>query len=224
MSARARTGLVAVVLLAVLLMSQLGAAASAPAQPPAATGKVMGRAAFAYLGGLRTFTAAVLWNRLEPQFHAYYESGSIEDLDYMIPTLAIVQKLDPQFIQAYYLSSYIVAKKEGYPTGIELAREGVRNNPRSGLMRANVAQLLLLDDFERHQEELLEHAKVALSDQSQWKDADEVYEGYVVFRDVMRKSGKTKVAEALDDQLKVLREDGAGEGDHDHDGDGKQDH
>lgn len=221
----ARRILVVVLLLGVLLGSQVLAAVAAPATAErTGTGQAVGKAAFAYLGGLRTFGAAVLWNRLDPQFHEYYESGSIADLDYMVPTLAVVQALDPQFTQAYYISSYIVAKKEGYRAGIEVARAGVKNNPRSGLMRTNLAQLLYLEDPAKNEAEMLEQAKVALSDQAQWKDDEELYEGYVVFRDVMRKAGKNKIADVLDEQIEHLREEGAGEGDHDHDGDGKQDH
>lgn len=222
---RVRLAAIAFAVVVALMATQALAAWSAPAAPAADAGQVAGRAAFAYLGGLRTFTAAVLWNRLEPQFHEYYaDEASVADLDYMVPTLALVQALDPQFTQAYYLSSYIVAKREGYPAGIAIAREGVRHNPRSGLMRTNLAQLLLLDDAKAHEAEMLEQAKVALSEQAQWRDDDEVFEGYVVFRDVMRSAGKQKVAEVLDAQIEALRGKGAGAGDHDHDGNGKQDH
>lgn len=221
-----RIAIAAALVAAVLGFQALGAVALPAESGSADAGQVAGRAAFAYLGGLRTFAAAVLWNRLDPQFHEYYapKGGSIAEHVYMVPTLAAVQALDPQFVQAYYISSYIVAKQEGYPAGIAIAREGVRNNPRSGLMRSNLAQLLLLDDPKKHEAEMIEQAKVALSQQAQWRDEDEAFEGYVVFRDVMRSAGKDKVAGELDKLIVALKSQGAGKGDHDHNGDGKQDH
>lgn len=219
-----RIAIVAAMLVAVLGFQALGAFARPEGSTFSDAREVTGRAAFAYVGGLRTFAAAVLWNRLEPQFHEYYQGASVADLQYMIPTLAIVQALDPQFVQSYYLSSYVVAKHRGYPAGLDLAREGVRNNPRSGLLRANLAQLLLLDDPAAHREELKEQARVALGSEVEWMDDDELYEGVAIFRDVLRSLGDEAGAQRLEAQLEKMKASGVGAGDHDHDGDGEQDH
>lgn len=221
-----RTLIIVAVALALLFASQALSAAALPLRASRAdTGRVTGRAAFAYLGGLRKFAASVLWNRLEPQFHEYYGGGgSIANHAYMVPTLAAVQMLDPQFVQAYYISSYIVAKREGNEAGIAIARQGVANNPRSGLLRANLAQLLYLEDREANKKELAQQAKAALGDDTYWRDDDELFEGLAVFRDVTRSLGEEQTAVTLEHRLEQLRAQGAGAGDHDHDGDGKQDH
>ena len=106
---------------------------------------MLGQTGFAYLGGLRTFAAAVLWNRIEPVFHTYYGGVPLDEQTYMIPTLRLVVALNPQFTQAYYISSYMVYKHSP-AEGIALAEEGLARNPDSGILHANLAQLLFIDD------------------------------------------------------------------------------
>ncbi len=65
-------GIAVALLLVALIGGQALASATAPPGGVAATGRVIGQTSFAYLGGLRTFAAAVLWNRLEPLFDGYY--------------------------------------------------------------------------------------------------------------------------------------------------------
>ncbi len=72
-STGSRVVVIAVVLVVVLLLSQGLATATAPPDGLASTGRVLGQTGFAFLGGLRTFAAAVLWNRIEPVFHEYYQ-------------------------------------------------------------------------------------------------------------------------------------------------------
>ncbi len=176
----ARVGLVVVLLLAVVL-AQNAAAALAPTGASAETGRLMGRAGFAYLSGIRTFAAAVLWNRLDPQFHLYYEDRSLSENTQLLPTIRLVQALDPQFVQSYYNAAWIVAKRGDFETARGLALQGIENNPRSGLLRASYIQLLLQDDKEKHVDELAVHADAGTGESTVWADDAEKYEGYAVF-------------------------------------------
>lgn len=224
---RRRTLTVVAVLVAVLLVSQaLGALTAPPATATGAAGTAegVGRAGFAYLGGLRRFAAAVLWNRLEPQFHGYYEGIPLTEQDYIIPTLALVQALDPQFERAYFLSSWFIYRRIGEAQGIDVARRGLEANPRSGLLKANLAQLLFLQDAQKNLPDALELANSALTPETVWSDNEDRFEGYAVFRDIYRAAGQEGVAADLEAIMERMQADGIGEGDHDHDGDGEQDH
>ena len=86
-------------LVAVILGGQALAGIAAPAGAAASTGRVLGQTGFAYIGGLRTFAAAVLWNRLDPLFHVYNTDQPIEKRPEFLPTVRMVQMLDPQFEQ-----------------------------------------------------------------------------------------------------------------------------
>lgn len=216
--------LAAVLLIAVLVGSQAMGTSVAPAVAGDTAGRALGRAGFAYLGGLRTFAAAVLWNRIEPVFHSYYDGVPLAEQKYMVPTLYLVTVLDPQFVQAYYLSSFMVGEMVSPDTGIELAREGVANNPRSGLLHANLAQLLYVQDKQAHRDEILKHASAALADDAVWADDEERYEGYILVARMVETMGFQENADKIDAVLEKMRANGLGRGDHDHDGDGQQDH
>lgn len=214
----------AVFLIVALLAGQWIAAANTPATGVAGTGRVLGKTGFAYLGGLRTFAAAVLWNRLDPQFHEYYGGRQLKELDFMIPTMHAVVVLDPQFTEAYRVSSYIVFGSVGHEQGIEIAEQGVANNPLSGIMRANLAQLLFLTDKSANREAILEHVRLGLRPDTVWANGDEEYEGLATLKGVAVGLGSTEGVSEYEARLAELRNEGAGAGDHDHDGDGKQDH
>ncbi|MCX8007599.1 MAG: hypothetical protein N3B11_05735, partial [Coriobacteriia bacterium] len=68
-SRRAPAALVAA-FLALIVLGQAGAESVLPEAQRTATARVIERAGWSYLGGLRTFAAAVMWNRIEPIFHA----------------------------------------------------------------------------------------------------------------------------------------------------------
>jgi len=218
-----RVALVAVVLAVTIVGAQALAAATAPQGGIAPTGRVLGKTGFAYLGGLRTFVAAVLWNRIEPQFHGYYEGVSLTRQTYMLPTLRLVVALDPQFTQAYYISSYIVYEHSP-AEGLALAREGVAQNPKSGIMHANLAQLLFIDDKVANRAEILRQVSLGLERGTVWLDESQAYEGLAVMKQALVGLGEGEAAQAVDATLQRLRSQGVGLGDHDHDGDGEQDH
>lgn len=218
------SALLSLALVMLLLASMWLGSENAPLRDDAATGRAMGRAGFAYLGGLRTFAAAVLWNRIDPVFHEHYDGVPLAEQRYMIPTLQAVTLLDPQFTQAYYLSSFMVGRMVGAQAGIELAREGVRNNPDSGLMHSNLAQLLYTRDKAANRAEILQHINNTLAPSAVWQNDDERFEGYIVVARMLETMGFPDEAAQVDDVLDRMRAAGLGEGDHDHDGDGTQDH
>jgi hypothetical protein len=164
------------------LLSPVAGASSAPGD----TGKVLGQTGFAYLGGLRTFVAALLWNRLDPQFHEYY-GGSLEDSTYMMPTLRIVTWLDPQFVQAYYIGQWVVARRGNVPEALALTREGLAANPQSGLLRASYSQMLLL--FAKDKKGAHTWALKAMAPDAVWASDDEKFQGYATLKDILNITG-----------------------------------
>ncbi len=169
----------------------------------------MGQTGFAYLGGLRTFTAAILWARLEPLFHGYYGGKSIKELKEFLPTMRLVQALDPQFEQSYYNAAWIVAQRGDMEEALAIAREGVKNNPNSGLLRANYVQLLILDDKVSNLDEAYENAVFGLSPEAQWANIDDQFEGYAIFRTVFTLRGDDATADKINGVLERMRADGA---------------
>lgn len=213
----------AAVLVALLAFQALGSA-SAPASGLAPTGRAIGKTAFAFMGGLRTFAAAVIWNRLEPQFHDYYEGKSLSQNRWALPAINMVQLLDPQFLQSYYVASFNVYRMGGKVEGVRIARDGVLNNPKSGFMRANLAQILIVDDARKNLPEMLEQARIGMGSDMYWNSDQDLYEGLSIFRAVYTIAGDTAKAQDIQTRLDEMRASGARIGDHDHDGDGKQDH
>ncbi len=214
---------VAALMLLVVLAGQALGASSAPVAGRTA-GEVIGRTGFAYLGGLRTFAAAVIWNRIDPQYHEYFEGVSLKDQTFMVPKMRMVTVLDPSFTEAYYITSYIVFQRVGHAQGIEVAREGIEKNPHSGQLSANLAQLLFLDDKGGNRSEVFGLLRDTIADDAQWHNEDENYEGYAVAMTIFRSYGEMDVANAIETLLESWNAQGIATGDHDHDGDGKQDH
>lgn len=214
----ARLILATVVLVAVLVVGQALAAVSAPLGGVASTGRLIGQTGFAYLGGLRTFAAAVLWARLEPLFHGYYDARQLKELDEFLPTMRLVQTLDPQFEQAYYNAAWILARRGNTDEAFTVAREGVANNPSSGLLRANYVGLLLLDNTPTHLEEALANAEFGLSSKARWASFDDQFEGYAVFRTVYAIRGDQAQVDRINAVLDKMAADGVVAG-QDDDGD-----
>ncbi len=220
-----RTFVVGMALAAVLLFSaQALAVTAAPQDAGVGATSSVGRTGFAYLGGLRRFVAAVLWNRLDPQFHEYYEGIPLAKQTYMMPTLNMVTVLDPQFEQAYYLASWLARISVSEEEGLAIARRGLEANPRSGLLTSNLAQLLYIEDAQANQAQIEPLIDEIMSDTLTWMDEEALYEGVIVARDALAKYGRLEDSARLDQVLERMREAGAGAGDHDHDGDGVQDH
>lgn len=222
----ARVAIVVVLLLAVVL-AQNAAVTLLPSGSSAKTGRLIGRAGFAYLSGIRTFAAAVLWNRLEPQYHKYYADRGIAEDVQLLPTLRLVQSLDPQFVQVYYNVAWIIAKRGDRPGAIRLAREGIERNPRSGLLKASYIQLMLYEDKVKYLDEIVANADAATAAGTFWANDAEEFEGYAVLRVAYEVAGLGEKEAAARGVMEQLRPSASSEGiggDHDHDGDGKPDH
>jgi hypothetical protein len=181
-------------LLACILVGQGLVDVAVPAGAVTRVESSAGRAGFAYLTGLRRFAALVLWNRIEPQFHDYYEGRPIRDQTFVLPNLRVIVALDPQFIQAYYVAPWIVQANGRIGDAVAIAREGVDNNPRSGLLHSAFAQILYLraDDLSG----AVEQADLAMRPDQVWADATQQWQGIRALRDIYAKAGlQARVAE-----------------------------
>ena len=205
----ARLVAVALMLVVVMFAGQALAAASAPAGGVASTGRVIGQTGFAYLGGLRTFAAAVLWARLEPLYDGYYEGKSVDQLKEFLPTMRLVQTLDPQLEQVYYNAAWIVARRGRMDEALAIARDGIANNPNSGLLRANYVQLLLIDDKIGNLDEEYKHAVFGVGPNARWANTDDQFEGYGIFRTIFRLKGDTATVKKINAVQAQLKEQGA---------------
>jgi len=206
---RSRTGAAiaaAALCIALVLGGQALADAAAPEAPNGAlTGQAMGRAGFAYLTGLRQFGAVLLWNRLEPQMHKYYGGDiGLGKMTFMLPNIKAITMLDPQFVEGYYVAPEILidsARVSSVPAqeakrrieaGLALAKEGIDNNPKSGILLASYAQLIWTrgDDLKA----ALAAAKRGMADDIVWRWDDEEWESMAIFKAVFEKSGETTLA------------------------------
>jgi len=205
---RIPAAIVAVVLaLTLVLAGQFAADVAAPSVPNGAlTGQAMGRAGFAYLTGLRKFAAALLWNRLEPQMHEYYGATGLGNMVFMLPNVKAIVTLDPQFVEAYYVAPEILIQsglKKGVPvaeakrrldTALALAKEGVTNNPKSGLMLTSYAELLWTRG--KDLQAALPYARASMADGIIWRTDEEHWDQFAIVRDMLKVAGDTAGAAA----------------------------
>lgn len=194
-----------VVALVAVCAGQTLADAIAPAAPNGAlTGEAMGRAGFAYLTGLRQFAAALLWNRLDPQMHEYYGGHGLGKMVFMLPNIKIITMLDPQFIEGYYVAPEILIESANYENlppaqarerlrvALDLAKEGVTNNPRSGILLTSYAQLLWTDDHDL--KTALVYAEQAMRPGTVWRWDDEEWDAMALLHDIFLKGGRPDLA------------------------------
>lgn len=200
---------IVVALLVALVAGQGIAAAFAPAGGIASTGRVLGKTSFAYLGGLRTFAAAILWNHLEPVYDGYYSNKNVDQVVEFLPTMRLVQLLDPQFEQSYYNSSFIIARRGGMDEALLIARDGIKHNPDSGLLLGNLTQLLLMQDKHGNLPEMVGLAERGMLPATHWATAEDQFEGYGIFRTVFDLAGDKPNAEKLRRAQAALSAQGA---------------
>lgn len=194
-----------VLVVALILGAQAVAATSRPSGGFTATGKAVGTAGFDFLAGVRVFAAAVLWNRLDPQFHSYYSNVAFENQIQMLPTLRLIETLNPQFEQSYYEAAYMLSRRGRTAEAVQVAREGVANNPKSGLLRANLVQMLLFEDRQKNLQEALRQARVGIGPDMVFQSPDDEYDAVVSFRLPFQISGDTKTVAALNARLARIR-------------------
>lgn len=201
------TAVIVALALAAVLGGQALADRAAPDVPNGAlTGRALGRAGFAYLTGLRQFGAALLWNRLEPQMHEYYGGHGLGKMTFMLPNIKAIVTLDPQFVEAYYVAPEILIESGREPgvsageartrlqAGLDLAKEGVVNNPKSGELLTSYAQLLFTDS--KDATAALVYARRATAPDTVWRSDEEKWDGYAIVRDILKKNGLPQQAAA----------------------------
>lgn len=137
---------VAALLVTVLLAGQAAGDLILPVATHAGAGRLMGRAGFAYLGGIRTFVAAALWARLEPLNDDYYGNVPLGQKKFLLPTVRIVTWLDPQLEEPYYVAPFVLYEGGLKKDARAIAAEGVAKNPDSAFLHASYAQLLLTEE------------------------------------------------------------------------------
>ncbi|TLM79748.1 MAG: hypothetical protein FDZ70_02655 [Actinobacteria bacterium] len=190
------------------------------------TAALLGRTGFAYLYGLRSYAAAMLWSTIDPVYHEYYADQPLTEQVQLIPTVRIVQLLDPQFEQSYYIAAWMIARRGDVAQGLEVSRTGVENNPASGLLRASYAQMLLT--LGHQPKAALAQADAALSSpDTVWYTDEDRCEGIAIFAAVYDLNGDSARADELRALSEALRDVDPVQqigGSHDHDGDGVPDH
>jgi hypothetical protein len=200
-----------VLLFALLFGAQALAGATAPAGGVASTGRLLGQTSFAYLGGLRTFAAALLWNRLEPIFDGYY--GSFDSsFQTFLPTMRLVQVLDPQFEQSYYVTSFWMQRTGRSAEALRVAEDGLKNNPKSGILHANLAQLLFIQSKGKVSPRLLAIATEGVGPNVTWANSDDQFEGYGVFRAIFDHTDNKAASKAIRAAQAVMKANGAAPG------------
>ena len=183
---------VAVLLVALLGAQALAGCSAPPASHGRSTGATLGRTGFEYLGGLRKFAAAALWNRLDPQFHEYGNGKSIDERLEFLPTMRIVQMLDPQFEQTYYVSAFIFCCRttEMAPGAGDSRTRGHREQPK---VRVHARQLRAAPADPGRGEEPAGDAqgrpRPASSPGTTWANTDDQFEGYGIFRTRIQAGG-----------------------------------
>jgi tetratricopeptide (TPR) repeat protein len=181
----------AVAAAAVLLIVAL--AGNALARPQIAVGTVVepgaavGQAGYAYLTGLRVVAADMLWNRLDP-LQDYYTFG-LKHMRFMLPNFFIINWLDPQFVDSYFVGPEILMENGRVKEALALCQQGVDNNPRSGLLISSEAQYYLTKT--KNLAEAVRLADRAMQPDTIWRWDDEKWQGYAFMRGIYRKAGMT---------------------------------
>lgn len=218
-----------VVCLALVFGGQALTDASAADLGRADAGQLIGGTTSSYLTGLKRFAAAALWNRIDPVFHTYYSGVGLNDQLYMLPTIAMVQALDPSLVHPYYIGAWMLANNDRADEGIAMAERGIRENPDAGILYVNLAQLqhLYADDLPA----AVETGMQVLEHEMRWTDFNEKYNAYPALRAIFVAAGRDDLVQAVDEELAYLdseAEDRLGSDpqahEHDHDGDGVPDH
>ena len=190
--------------LGLVIGAQFLATVFAPPVAQMSQSAVIGQAGFAYLGGLRMMGAGLLMARVDPQFHQYGQTAHFQDRLDLLPTIRLVQLLNPQLEQPYYDVSYVLMLRGKKADALALAKEGIRNNPTSGLLRANYAQMLFIENRHKNAALMLEQARVGLSPSATYSSIDDEFESYGVFRTVYVLAGDRAMAAKVDAAQKRL--------------------
>jgi hypothetical protein len=143
----------------------------------------------------------------------------------MLPTIKIITMLAPDFEDAYNVGAWIVAERGLVDEAVGLARQGAENNPRSGLLATNYAQILW--HFAEDREAALAQAEIAFGDDMQWRNGFEQHDSYAILRTLFKTYGELERSQAVMVEIERIDAelgDQLPAGSHDHDGDGVPDH
>lgn len=195
----------AVFAVCIALVTGGGLLAAGAASPTVTTGKVLGRASFAYLTGLRTFAAAVLWNRLDVVNDAYYEKAALTEKAFLMPSIAVITMLDPHLVDAYAVGGWIVARNGKPERGLRVLREGVRQNPDDGHLRMVLAQVLAF--YGGDQAGAIRETDEAVS--GRWSNPDDEYADLSFARSLYRRAGRVADAKRIDARMSEIEASGA---------------
>jgi len=197
-----RTATVFALVLVFLAVALGGQAVGDAAVQSAEKGSVTqsaGRAGFAYLTGLRTYAAAVLWNSIDPIMDTYFRGKPFDENRFMLPIISAVVALDPHFTQAYSVGTWIIARNGKLQPALDLARRGVENNPNSGTCRVAYAQLL--QTMDKDLPAAHKQAAAALGDHVTWDGTQDASDGLRSVLAIMRaakdEDGIAKAKEAI---------------------------
>lgn len=181
--------------LALALGGQALADGLVPDASGVATNQAVGKAASSYLTGIKTYGAAVLWNRIDPLLHGYYGEVSLKDQRYMLTTIAVVEELDPTAVQAYDVGAWILIQNDELERGIEMLERGIEANPAAGLLRMDLAQVLqLYGDGDASLRGAVDLAESALSEDTIWTDTVEQTNAYTTAAVIFEAAGRDDLA------------------------------
>lgn len=192
-----RFGIVAVICICLIVGAQALAAASAPKAGTLSQTAVVGQAGFAYLGGLRLFGAGLLYARLDTQLHQYNSGKNIKDRLDLLPTIRLVQALNPQLEQPYYYVSFVLQQRGMHKEALALAQDGIKANPTSGLLRASYVQLLMMQDRKGNLPTMIQQAQAGLSPKAQYSSVDSQFWSYGVYKSVAHLAGDKEAEQAI---------------------------
>lgn len=194
---------IAVVMLcaALIIGGQVMAASASSAIPATSTGVVAQRAGFAYLTGLRTAVAAMLWNRLEVLLHGYYEGRDVGEATYTVPTIALVNMLDPSLEDPYTVGAWVAAKNGKVSDALAIARIGVESNPGSGHLHANYAQILFL--FKKDLPAAVQQCDLAV--EGEWQNINDQLSDLQLVRVIYKRAGRDRDAEAVAARIREIQ-------------------
>lgn len=166
------------------------------------TAVAVGRASLSYLTGIRRYTGAILWNRIDPLLHGYYHDLPLKDQRYMVSSIAAVEWLDPTFDQPYYVGAWILARNGKVDEGLTMARNGTENIPDSGTLHMSYAQMLLV--FKKDNKGAVAQARLAVQPEMRWTDDLEKLNGYAEIDRIFMVSNETELSRLLQPEINRL--------------------
>jgi predicted Zn-dependent protease len=121
---------------------------------------------------------------------------------FIMPTIRIVLALDPQFEQAYFVAAFLLVRAGHKAEGMQLARDGVTANPKSGLLISSLAQMVLV--FDKDKKAAAAVADKAFQPGVRWDRPIDEWEGLAELRDIYKLAGETAKYDKVIARMKVL--------------------